>query len=138
MQKVKIGHREVILAPKYLQARKLNRKYGLESGLVITGEEFNSFCIDAVWMAIKRNRIFKPFITKRRMIKQMTPWDMERFRAMFDWVYSGKIFTEDELQARVDETKRKLAEEAKKAVEKAVSEYTETSVEDASNELKKK
>lgn len=137
MQKIKIGDRDIILAPKYLQARKLNQKYGLESGFVITGEEYNNFVIDAIWIAIKRGRIFKPFITKSRMIKHMAPWDMERFRAMFDWVYSGKIFTEAELQARVDETKRKIAEEIKKATEKAVDDYTESKIEEASNDLKK-
>lgn len=139
MQKVIIGtdERTVILAPTYLKARKLNQKYGLESGLVITGSEYDNFIIDAFWQALKRGRIFKPYITRGRMIKHMTPWDMDRMRHMFDWVYTGHIFTEEELSERVKEAKKRIEAEIKKAVEKASDDYLETKVNEASEALKK-
>lgn len=108
MQKVKIGNRIVTLDPTYRDHKRLNEKSGLASGEVLSGDKFTRFVIDAIWAAIKRGKVFKPFITKRRMIKQMKPWDIDRMREMLDWVYTGHEFTEEELTNKVEEARERI------------------------------
>jgi hypothetical protein len=114
IQKTTIGNKQVILDPTFADFEKLNKKWSISDGDILTANFREEFCIDAIWYAIKKNWLFKPFITKKRMRKRMKPWDLDRITLMTDWVYSGKIFTEDELTAKIKEYKDNILKETEK------------------------
>lgn len=140
IQKTTIGNKQVILDPTLHDFEKLNKKWGIAEGDALIANFRDEFCIDAIWIAMKRKRFFKPFITKRRMRKKMKPWDLDRIAVMVDWVYSGKIFSEEELAAEVkrykneiikatENFKRQLADKAAEDVLKTVSQTRDNTVE---------
>jgi len=114
VQVTEIGNKTVILDPTHAGHQKLNKKWGLMDGDILAAEFMNEFCIDAIWTAMKRKLFFKPFITKKRMKNKMKPWDMDRIILMVDYVYAGKIFTEDELETKLEERRKHVEEEVKK------------------------
>lgn len=128
VQVTEIGNKTVILDPTHAGHQKLNKKWGLMDGDILAADFMNEFCIDAIWTAMKRKRFFKPFITKKRMKKLMKPWDMDRIRLMVDYVYQGKIFTEEEIQLKLAEERKRIEEEVKK-IREELKNKTESEIE---------
>lgn len=106
MHTLKVGYRDLKVNPTYKILRYAIEKYDTANMAEWPMTKYDEYILDILWKIIVSGKIFKPFITKNRMISRITVAEMTRLRIDVNRLINGGTpLTEEEWSELQDEKK---------------------------------